>query len=287
MKYKFSKIAVLPNLSKDKGLLRTRELISYLEKNYEVLLPQEFSSLAEKCLAKTVNDDKLYSQSDLIIVLGGDGSILRAADKAAKASIPIVGINLGRLGYIAELETSDIPKISEILSGELFTEERTMIEAEVIRGGKTVMSGILGLNDAAIVRATGLGVVETELYCNGEAVYKYRGDGIIAATATGSSAYSMSAGGPVLDTRLDCISITPICAHSLRCRPIVFSGESVFEIISRVTPDHAKLSVDGAETCELEDNDIVRIKKSGYVTRLIRAGESNFCSILYRKMSDV
>ena len=287
MKYNFKKIAVLPNLSKDKGLLRTRELVSYLEKNYEVLLPQEFSSLAEKCCVKTLSDDGIYSQSDLIIVLGGDGSILRAADKAAKASVPIVGINLGRLGYIAELETSDISKINDILSGELYTEERTMIEAEVVRDGKTVISGILGLNDAAVVRATGLGVVETELYCNGEAVYKYRGDGIIAATATGSSAYSMSAGGPVLDTRLDCISITPICAHSLRCRPIVFSGESVFEIISRATPSHAKLSVDGTETCELEDNDIVIIKKSRYVTRLIRAGERNFCNILYRKMSEV
>jgi NAD+ kinase len=287
MEYKFSKIAVLPNLSKDKELVHTRELVSYLEKKYEVLLLDEFSHIVPNYSVKAVSEDIFYSQADLIIVLGGDGSILRAADKAAKASVPIIGINLGRLGYIAEIETSDIPKINEILSGDLWIEERTMIEAEVVRDGKTVMSGILGLNDAAIVRATGLGVVETELYCNGEAVYKYRGDGIIAATATGSSAYSMLAGGPVMDTQLDCISITPICAHSLRCRPIVFSGSSVFEIISRATPDHAKLSVDGAETCDLEDNDIVRIKKSEYVTRLIRVGKSGFCSILYRKMSDI
>ena len=175
----------------------------------------------------------------------------------------------------------------EILSGELWTEERTMIEAEVIRDGKAVVSRTLGLNDAAVVRASGLGVIETELFCNGQPVYKYRGDGVIAATATGSSAYSMSAGGPVMDTTLDCISITPICAHSLRCRPIVFSGESVFEIKNRATPDHAKLSVDGSETYDLEEGDIVRIKKSKYITRLIRTGESDFCSILYRKMSDV
>ena len=287
MKYEFRKIAVLPNLSKDKGLLRTRELISCLEKDYEVLLSEEFSSLADKCLAKTVSDDKFYSEADLIIVLGGDGSILRAADKAARASVPIIGINLGRLGYIAELETSDIYRINEILSGELWTEERTMIEAEVVRGGKVVVSNLIGLNDAAVVRATGLGVIETELFCNGQPVYKYRGDGVIVATATGSSAYSMSAGGPVMDTSLDCISVTPICAHSLRCRPIVFSGESVFEIKNRATPDHAKLSVDGSETYDLEDNDVVRIKKSKYITRLIRTGESDFCSILYRKMSDV
>ncbi|MBE6608001.1 MAG: NAD(+) kinase [Ruminococcaceae bacterium] len=287
MKYNFRKIAVLPNLSKDKGLLRTRELISYLEKDYEVILNKEFSSLAEKCRAKTVSEDDLYSESDLIIVLGGDGSILRAAGKASRASVPIIGINLGRLGYIAEIETSDISNINKILSSELWTEERTMIEAEVIRDGETVISQILGLNDAAIVRATGLGVIETELFCNGQPVYKYRGDGLIAATATGSSAYSMSAGGPVMDTSLDCISVTPICAHSLRCRPIVFSGESVFEIVSRATPDHAKLSVDGSETFDLKDNDVVRIKKSRYVTRLIRTGESNFCNVLYRKMSDI
>ncbi len=287
MKYEFRKIAVLPNLSKDKGLLRTRELISCLERDYEVLLGKEFSSLAEKCLARTVNEDEFYASADLVIVLGGDGSILRAADKAAKACVPIIGINLGRLGYIAELETSDICRINEILSGELWTEERTMIEAEVIRSGKAVVSQVLGLNDAAVVRASGLGVIETELFCNGQPVYKYRGDGVIAATATGSSAYSMSAGGPVMDTTLDCISVTPICAHSLRCRPIVFSGESVFEIKNRATPDHAKLSVDGSETYDLEEGDIVRIKKSKYITRLIRTGESDFCSILYRKMSDV
>ena len=287
MKYEFRRIAILPNLSKDKGLLHTRELISCLEKDHEVLLCDEFSSLAEKCLARTVNEDEFYASADLVIVLGGDGSILRAADKAAKASVPIIGINLGRLGYIAELETSDICRINEILSGELWTEERTMIEAEVIRDGKAVVSQTLGLNDAAVVRASGLGVIETELFCNGQPVYKYRGDGVIAATATGSSAYSMSAGGPVMDTTLDCISITPICAHSLRCRPIVFSGESVFEIKNRATPDHAKLSVDGSETYDLEEGDIVRIKKSKYITRLIRTGESDFCSILYRKMSDV
>ena len=121
MKYEFRRIAVLPNLSKDKGLLRTRELISCLERDYEVLLGKEFSSLAEKCLARTVNEDEFYASADLVIVLGGDGSILRAADKAAKASVPIIGINLGRLGYIAELETSDICRINEILSGELDT----------------------------------------------------------------------------------------------------------------------------------------------------------------------
>ncbi len=287
MKYDFKRVAVIPNIHKDAGFLYTRELISCLEKSYEVLLQKELSSLAEKCSAKAVEDGEFYNCADLIIVLGGDGSILRAAAQAALSGVPIIGINLGRLGYIAELETTDISKIAEILSGDLETEERAMLEAEVVRDGEKVVSGVIGLNDAAIVRASGLGVVEIELFCNSEAVYKYRGDGIIASTATGSSAYSMSAGGPVLDTSLDCISVTPICAHSLRCRPIVFSGESEFEIRSVATPDHARLSVDGCEICELMDNDTVRIKKSKYVTRLLRAGGSGFCSVLYRKMSDI
>ncbi len=286
MKYDFKKVAVIPNIHKDAGFLYTRELISYLEKSYEVLLCEELSTLAEKSSARAVSDSELFS-ADLIIVLGGDGTILRASGKAALSDTPIIGINLGRLGYIAELETTDIPKIVEILSGELETEERTMIEAEVVRDGRKIVSEIIGLNDAAIVRASGLGVVEVELFCNSNAVYKYRGDGLIVSTATGSSAYSMSAGGPVLDTSLDCISVTPICAHSLRCRPIVFSGESVFEVKSIATPDHAKLSVDGEEICDLEGNDVVRIKKSKYVTKLLRSGESSFCGILYRKMSDV
>ena len=287
MKYDFRRVAVIPNIHKDAGFLYTREMISYLEGSYEVLLQSELSSLAEKCSARAVDDDELYSSADLIIFLGGDGSILRAAGKAALSGVPIIGINLGRLGYIAELETADIPRITEILSGDLDTDERTMIEAEVIRDGKKAVFDIIGLNDAAIVRASGLGVVEIELFCNSNAVYKYRGDGLIASTATGSSAYSMSAGGPVIDTSLDCISITPICAHSLRCRPIVFSGESVFEVKSSARPDHAKLSVDGAEICDLLDGDLVRIKKSKHTTKLLRALDSSFCSILYRKMSDV
>ncbi len=287
MKYNFNKVAVIPNLSKDKGLLRTRELVSYLEKKYEVLLQDSFASLAEKCSAKTMSDSEIYKNADLIIVLGGDGSILRVSPMAALANIPILGINLGRLGYIAEIEPSDISNINDILSGELYTEERTMLEVDVMRGEKKIVSSALGLNDAAVVRASGLGVLEIELFCDSQPVYKYRGDGIIAASATGSSAYSMSAGGPVMDTRLDCVSLTPICAHSLRCRPIVFSGDSVFDIVSSATPDHAKLSVDGAETCDLQDNDIVRIKKSKHVCKILRVNESNFCNILYRKMSDV
>lgn len=286
MKYDFKKIAVLPNARKDEELMYTRKLISSLEGKYSVLVQKEFDFLAKEGKVSSVNDTEFYS-CDLIIVLGGDGTILRAASKAAKAETPIMGINLGRLGYIAELETEDIPNICEILLGELETEERTMLSVSVIRDKGSVLDEKLALNDAAIVRASGLGVVGIELFCNGNPVYKYRGDGLIASTSTGSSAYSMSAGGPVIDTGLDCISVTPICAHSLKCRPIVFSGNSIFEIKCKADPDHAKLSLDGEETCDLADGDKVIIKKSEHVTRLVRAREGSFCSILYRKMSDI
>ncbi len=285
MKYDFKKIAVLPNARKDGELIYTKALLSALDGKYDVLVQKEFEFLAGGSVS-AVCDSEFYS-CDLIIVLGGDGTILRAASSAAKAGTPIIGINLGRLGYIAELETENIPNISEILSGELYTEERTMIETSVERNGEKILDGAIALNDAAIVRASGLGVVEIDLSLGGKAVYKYRGDGLIASTATGSSAYSMSAGGPVMDTVLDCISITPICAHSLRCRPIVFSGDSVFEIVSKADPDHAKLSLDGEETLSLADGDKVIIKKSEYVTRLVRVGEGSFYSVLYRKMSDI
>ncbi|MBE6619659.1 MAG: NAD(+)/NADH kinase [Ruminococcaceae bacterium] len=286
MKYCFEKIAVLPNAQKDAELIYTKKLLSHLEGKYLVLVQKEFDFLAKEGFVSVADDKEFYS-CDLILVLGGDGTILRAAANAARASTPIMGINLGRLGYIAELETEDIPHISEILSGELETESRTMLEVSVVRDGQKVLDGELALNDAAVVRASGLGVVEVELFCNGNAVYKYRGDGLIASSATGSSAYSMSAGGPVMDTGLDCISITPICAHSLRCRPIVFSGDSTFEIKCKADPDHAKLSLDGEETCDLSDGDTVIVKKSKYRTKLVRAGEHSFCSILYRKMSDI
>lgn len=286
MKYDFKKIAVLPNARKDVGLVYTKKLLSSLEGKYSVLVQKEFDFLAKEGFVSVADEEDFYA-SDLIIVLGGDGTILRAASNAAKAKTPIMGINLGRLGYIAELETDDIEKIDEILSGSLETEERAMLSVSVIRGDERVLDERLALNDAAIVRASGLGVVEVELFCNGNPVYKYRGDGLIASTSTGSSAYSMSAGGPVIDTGLDCISVTPICAHSFRCRPIVFSGDSVFEVRCKADPDHAKLSLDGTETCDLADGDKVIVKKSEYVTRLVRVGEGSFCNILYRKMSDI
>jgi NAD+ kinase len=162
-----------------------------------------------------------------------------------------------------------------------------MLRVELLSANNELRSFCYALNDAVVSNGSVSRIVDMELSEGGNPVTTYRADGLIVATPTGSTAYSMSAGGPVIDTGLDCISVTPICAHSLRCRPIVFSGDSVFEVRCKADPYHAKLSLDGEETCDLADGDKVIVKKSEYVTRLVRVGEGSFCNILYRKMSDI
>ena len=221
-----------------------------------------------------------------ILVLGGDGTILTVSHTASSYQLPILAVNLGRLGYIAQLERSDLEKIADILSSPFATEERSMLSVTLIRDKMTVLDDETVLNDAVIGKLNGRGMIEFELLANGLLVNNYRGDGMIFATATGSTAYSMSAGGPVIDPSLRIIEATPLAAHSLKARPIIFSEKHVLEV--RISPSDsiASLTLDGERTLELRANDSIRISLSKRTTSLV-SHRNDFCRILYQKMSEM
>ena len=279
------KIVLIPNLAKDPLLdVSTIVATTLLEGGFSVVTDTSCPFLHRE--VARLEGDALYENAHAILVLGGDGSILRASSVASYYGIPILAINLGRLGYIAQLEKNDLASLVEILSHNFDTEERAMLSVSLFRNGEPVFENICTLNDAVITKANGQGIIEFDLFCNGEKINNYRGDGMIFSTATGSTAYAMSAGGPVIDPTLRILGVTPICAHSLKARPIVFSDKNSLSVIMHDTPSTACITLDGEMKATLQDQDVLTISLSEKVTKLI-SFSNGFCSVLYRKMQDL
>ena len=279
------KIVLISNLLKDPDLTYTKKAATLLiENDFQVFCDASFPFLHEKVVVSEGN--ALYENATAIVVMGGDGSILREAETAARYDIPILAVNLGRLGYIAQLEKSDLEELPRILASELKTESRSMLSVSLYRNGEAVYTNALALNDAVISKAQGRGIIEVELYCGEEKVNHYRGDGLILSTATGSTAYAMSAGGAVIDSSLRIIEATPICAHSLKARPIVFSDKKCLSVHIYDSQSKACITLDGDRTTVLESGDRIEIALSETETKLV-AVSNGFCQVLFHKMSDL
>lgn len=230
--------------------------------------------------------DAVYKEADLLIVLGGDGSILEAARRAVHWATPILGINLGRLGYMAELEMSELDLIGKLFSKDYYLEKRSMLRIELYSGGE-LKSFSYALNDAVISNGSVSRIVDLELLQNGMPVTTYRADGLIIATPTGSTAYSMSAGGAIVAPDVPCVCVTPICPHSLTARPLIFDENAVLEVRNIcVREKMLYLTVDGRMNFELYRNQVVRVTKSKMETNLIRLKPSTFYSKLRQKMGN-
>jgi NAD+ kinase len=230
--------------------------------------------------------EAVYAEANILIVLGGDGTILEAARRAASRATPILGINLGRLGYMAELEMSELDQLSRLFTGEYELDERSMLRVELYAGNE-LRSFCYALNDAVISNGSIPRMIDLELTEGGNPVTTYRADGLIVSTPTGSTAYSMSAGGAIVDPRAPCFCVTPICPHSFIARPLVFSDQSVLEIRNVCTREKMLyLTVDGRMNFELYRNQVVRITKSQLHTNLIRLKSCGFYRRLRQKMSD-
>jgi len=232
--------------------------------------------------------DDVYATADLMVVLGGDGTILETARRAASRETPILGINLGRVGYMAELEMSELDLLGQLFGSEprYTVEHRSMLNVELLNTNGEVRTTAYGLNDAVITNGSIARIVDVELSENGVPVTTCRSDGLIVATPTGSTAYSMSAGGPVADPRVKCFCVTPICPHTLSNRPIIFPDTAVLEIKNVCQREKMLfLTVDGRTNCELYRGETVRITKSPMETRLIRLKEWGFYHKLRTKMT--
>jgi NAD+ kinase len=232
------------------------------------------------------SSDKEYGEADLVIVFGGDGTILEAARRAAQRGTPILGINLGRLGYMAELELSELELLDKLFTGEYELEKRSMLRVELFSGSE-LRSFCYALNDAVISNGSVSRMIDLELSEGGVPVTTYRADGLIVATPTGSTAYSMSAGGAIVDPRVECFCVTPICPHSFAARPMIFSDSSVLEVRNICAREKMLyLTVDGRMNFELYRNQTVRITKSNLQTSLIRLKKCGFYRKLRQKMND-
>ncbi len=273
-------IAILPNTNKDKDLKYTKEVVEILHKNAKIITDVPYPIPH----TEAVGVDRLKAEADIFIALGGDGTMLRLSALASEKGQPILGINLGTLGFLAEVEKDKIASAMQNLAdGNYSIEERSMLDGCVIRNGKKLIS-YTALNDFVISRSSFKRVLKLDIKIDSCVVDSYISDGIILSTPTGSTAYSLSAGGPIVDPRLDVTVVTPICAHSLSTRPIITPASKTVEVNIKSPSKHdILLTVDGQRGYELEGGDVVRITSSATKTKLIKLNGLDFYDTLRKK----
>lgn len=264
------KILVLPNPVKPEAFELTGKLVSLLTKYaFEPILERETASrIGSPSLGR--EEAELWDRLDLVMVLGGDGSMLNSARKVYPREIPLLGVNLGHLGFLTRVESNDLePALVNLKAGNFQFEERTMLEGEVVRNGK-VIANLVGLNELVLAKSAFTKTVRLETWIDEEYFTTYPADGIIVATATGSTAYSLSAGGPILDPRMRAILVTPICAHSLYARPMVLSEDARVKILVCASHAEVKLTADGQAGTGVEPEDRIYFRRAPSITKLLR-----------------
>ena len=228
--------------------------------------------------------DEIVSRVDLVLVLGGDGTMLSVSRLVAEKGIPILGINLGSLGFITEVSRDEIfSTVNKMLNGDCAIEERLMLSAAVHREGKKLTEYTV-LNDVVINKGAVARIIDLETNINGSYVTTFKADGLIISTPTGSTAYSLSAGGPILYPTLESIVVTPICSHTLTNRPIVVPDNSRIEIIIKKMSGDVFLTLDGQVGFSLMTGDVIEINKAGYKTKLLVPLERDYFRVLRTKL---
>lgn len=279
-------IGVVVNADKPEAIATGRTLMHELEQRGVVPLLDAAgaAALGRPDLAREPYPEA-WQGAALVAVLGGDGTLLRAAKRLAPLGVPLLGINTGRLGFLTELEAGDIPAaLDDLLAGRYLVEERMMLTARVLRDGQEIFAAD-GLNDAVIGRGPLARMVHFTAQVGGVPVADYAADGVIVATPTGSTAYSLSAGGPIVHPELAALLITPICPHTFNARSLVVpAGEAV--TIRVHNPPEVLLSVDGQVSCRFAPGDTVEVRRAPAVARLVRRTPFRFYDVLRRKLAE-
>lgn len=278
-------IGIFVNRHRDPELTATRTVVRELSsRGVSVLLDEQLKS--EPALdACFVSHAEMLKRADLIIALGGDGTILQIIADAAEYDTPVMGINLGHLGFLTQAEKDDAEFFDKILSGD-FTVNRPMMLTATLHqsSGKTAQHN--ALNDI-ILRGNGAKMISLEVAVNGTVTNRYLADGIIVATSTGSTAYSLSCGGPIVHQALDCIILTPICPHTLKSRCIVIPPDA--SVVLRFDPSYcleADLKADGNPLAQLKPGDYVEITRAPIKAPLVTLNDRNYFDVVRTKLSD-
>ena len=283
---------VYTNRHKDKDLVLTKKICDYLrQKGQKATVKTEEGDFKERISTDT--DDipaDIPQDVDCLIVLGGDGTVLQAARETKKLHIPIIGVNLGTLGYMTEIEPANLKEsLDRLIAGDYEQESRMMLNGKAYLSDGRTEEG-WALNDIVITRSGSLQIIQFNIYVNGQFLNDYKADGMIVTTPTGSTGYNLSAGGPLVEPRAKLIVLTPICPHSLNQRSIILSPEDVIEIEipqgreGRIQTVEA--SFDGTHVIPLETGDRIRIVQSEKITEFIQLNQVSFLEVLHKKMSD-
>ena len=275
-------IGLIINSYKEQIVQIGRQVITLLrEQNVNVLAMGEE---AEALAISAVSAETFCNEAQMVLVIGGDGTMLRAARTVYSKEIPILGINQGYLGFLTEVEVEHLDKaIAQLLSGNYQVERRMMLNAAVYRDGVCI-ADVNALNDMVVTKGALSRIIRTELYLDEELVERHYGDGLIFSTPTGSTGYSLSAGGPIVYPSIDVCIMAPICSHSLISRPVIFSPEHTLTVRMESVSTPAMLTVDGQNGVELQQGDLIHIRKAEHDTCLLVLEQRNFFAVLQGKL---
>ena len=228
--------------------------------------------------------NKELKDADLLICFGGDGTILHASKAATRLGIPVIGVNIGTMGFMAELESGEMKELARLATDEYTIDERMMLHVKVIHEGQVVLEDD-ALNDAVITKGAVARTIQLGVKCDGTDMMAFGGDGVVISTPTGSTAYSMSAGGPIVEPTAQNIIITPICAHDMLTKTVVTSAQRKITVdVGRIGRKNAFLSVDGGRALRLYTGDQVIITNSKFVTKLVHLSDRSFFDIVKNKL---
>lgn len=283
-----TKILISPNLRKrgiGDAVRQTCEILT--SHGAEVLMPREAAMLGEEALPIRYLDlEHGVDEADAMVVLGGDGTILRIAGLAAQYGTPILGVNMGHVGFMTELEPGEISLVSRLCTGEYQIDNRMMLSAQVLRDGRCVYEST-ALNEVMVSKNHPFHIIRMVLRSDGEIVTDFKGDGLILATPTGTTAYSHSAGGPIIEPTAENIAVTPICPFTIGAKPLVFSPQRRLTVQAYgVDGGMSCVSADGRPGFEMHPGDIIAVVRAEHPARLIRVKNRNFYQILRHKLSD-
>ena len=282
-------VGILVNKDRDTELKYTKAVAKCIcRAGINAILLSDIADLLgieNNCIIKKINEKEILEEAEIIICLGGDGTFLKAARKVYKEKLPILGINLGNLGFLTEIEKNEIEDaIRCLINNKYVIEERMMLESAIIRNG-VIIGKDTALNDIVISRGALSRILHVKTYINDVFVDMFPGDGLIVSSPTGSTAYSLSAGGPIVEPDIDLIIVSPICPHILYSRSIITAGDrKVRAVIDEEYTHEAMVTVDGQKGYEIRGGDIIEVKKSMHTIKLLRINPRNFYNILRSKI---
>ena len=285
MAAQFTRVGLIGKANDHQVALTLQLLADYLDRRQvHYLLDAAIAPLVSCPGHRVMERSALANQCDLAIVVGGDGTLLNAARSLAEPGVSVLGINLGRLGFLVDVSPEDMTtQLDRILAGEYIQEDRTLLHATMSRGDK-ILSESTALNDVIVHKRDIARMIELDTWIDGHFLNTTRSDGLIVSTPTGSTAYALSGGGPVLRPKLNAIALVPICPHMLSNRPIVVDDDAVIEIVLHDGTLEATVSCDGQISQPLESGDHVLVRRHAFTLRLLHPPGHDYFAMLRRKL---